>query len=77
MAGGKPALAVEHEGSNLHAGVRIEAGNDLGRERLCRYGARPPLSVERLRRLPGERVAYRRPTPGRQPGLRRGIRESG
>jgi hypothetical protein len=56
----KPALAVEHDGFNVHAGVRIEAGDDLGRERLARYGARPPLSLERLRRLPGGHVAYRR-----------------
>ncbi len=56
---GKPALAVERDGFNVHAGVRIEAGDDLGRERLARYGARPPLSLERLRRLPGGRVAYR------------------
>ncbi len=55
----KPAVAVEHGGFNVHAGVRIEAGDDLGRERLARYGARPPLSLERLRRLPGGRVAYR------------------
>jgi hypothetical protein len=55
----KPALAVERDGFNLHAGVRIEAGDDMGRERLIRYGARPPLSLERLRRLPGGRVAYR------------------
>ncbi len=55
----KPALAVERDGFNLHAAVRIEAGDDLGRERLCRYGARPPLSLERLRRLPGGRVSYR------------------
>ena len=55
----KPAVAVERDGFNLHAGVRIEAGDDLGRERLARYGARPPLSLERLRRLPGGRVAYR------------------
>jgi hypothetical protein len=54
-----PAVAVERDGFNLHAGVRIEAGDDIGRERLCRYGARPPLSLERLRRLPGGRVAYR------------------
>jgi len=39
--------------------VRIEARDDLGRERLMRYGCRPPLSLERLRRLPGGRVAYR------------------
>jgi hypothetical protein len=25
---------------NAYAGVRIEAGDDVGRERLCRYGAR-------------------------------------
>ena len=55
----KPALAVERDGFNVHAGVRIEAGDDLGRERLARYGARPPLSLEWLRRLPGGRVAYR------------------
>ena len=55
----KPALAVERDGFNVHAGVRIEAGDDLGRERLARYGARPPLSLERLRRLPGGRVTYR------------------
>jgi hypothetical protein len=54
----RSALAVERDGWNLHAGVRIEAGDDMGRERLCRYGARPPLSLERLRRLPGGRVAY-------------------
>ncbi len=55
----KPTFAIERDGFNLHAGVRIEAGDDLGRERLCRYGARPPLSLERLRRLAGGKVAYR------------------
>jgi hypothetical protein len=55
----KPALVVDRDGFNLHAGVRIAAGDDLGRERLLRYAARPPLSLERLRRLPGGRVGYR------------------
>jgi hypothetical protein len=55
----RPALAVERAGFNLHAGVRIEAGDDLGRERLARYGARPPISLERLRRLPSGLIAYR------------------
>jgi hypothetical protein len=55
----RPALVVERDGFNLHAGVRIDAGDDLGRERLLRYAARPPLSQERLRRLPGGRVGYR------------------
>ena len=44
----KLAIAIERDGFNVHAGVRIEAGDDLGRERLARYGARPPLSLERL-----------------------------
>ena len=55
----KPAFTVERDGFNLNAGVRIEAGDDLGRERLMRYGSRPPLSLGRLRRLPGGRAAYR------------------
>jgi hypothetical protein len=55
----KSAVAVDRGGFNLHAGTRIEAGDDMGRERLARYGARPPLSLERLRRLPGGRVGYR------------------
>jgi hypothetical protein len=59
------SAVVERDGFNLHAGVRVEAGDDLGRERLARYGARPPLSLERLRRLPGGRVAYRLKHVGR------------
>ena len=51
--------AVDFEGFNLDASVRIEAGDDLGRERLCRYGLRPAFSLERLRWLPGGRLAYR------------------
>jgi hypothetical protein len=51
--------AVDHEGFNLHASVAIAGDDDLGRERLMRYGARPPLALDRLRRLPGGRIAYR------------------
>jgi hypothetical protein len=51
--------AVDHRGFNVHAGVRMAGDDDLGRERLMRYGARPPLALERLRRLPGGRIAYR------------------
>ena len=54
-----PDGAVEHDGFNLHASVVIAADDDLGRERLMRYGARPPLALDRLRRLPGGRLAYR------------------
>jgi Putative transposase len=31
----------------------------LGAKRLIRYGARPPLALDRLRRLPGGRIVYR------------------
>jgi Putative transposase/Transposase zinc-binding domain len=51
--------AIEHEAFNLHATVAIVADDDLGRERLMRYGARPPLALDRLRRLPGNLIAYR------------------
>jgi hypothetical protein len=68
---GKPAFTVERDGFDLHAGVRIDAGDDLGREKLCRYGARPPLSLERLRRLPGGGVAYRLKYVGRGRGKHR------
>jgi len=51
--------AFEHDGFNVHASVRIAAQDDLGRERLCRYAARPPLALDRLRRLPDGRMAYR------------------
>jgi hypothetical protein len=67
----KATVVVERDGFNLHADVRVEAGDDLGRERLCRYGARPPLSLERLRSLPGGRVAYRLKYVGRGRGRHR------
>jgi hypothetical protein len=51
--------SVDAGGFNLEAGVRIEADDDLGRERLCRYGARPALAIGRLRMIPGGRIAYR------------------
>ena len=51
--------SVEHDGFNLHASVAVAAGDDLGRERLMRYGARPPLALDRLKRLPGELIGYR------------------
>jgi len=50
--------AVELDGFNLHASVAIASDDDLGRERLMRYGARPPLALDRLRRLPDGRIAY-------------------
>ncbi|WP_437575185.1 transposase [Sorangium sp. So ce887] len=46
-------------GFHIHAGVTIRAGDRAGLERLCRYGARPPFSLERISLLPEGRVAYR------------------
>jgi hypothetical protein len=55
-AGARFAAACEE--FDLHAGVRIAAGDDVGRERLCRYGARPAFALGRLRRLRDGRIAY-------------------
>ncbi|XYH94925.1 transposase [Sorangium sp. So ce1128] len=43
----------------------IRAGDRAGLERLCRYGARPPFSLERISLLPDGRVAYRLRKPRR------------
>jgi putative transposase len=53
------ANAVEHDGFNLHASIAVAGDDDLGRERLMRYAARPALALDRLRRLPGGRIVYR------------------
>jgi hypothetical protein len=58
----RPAKADRRPGSsngfNLHAGVVVASDDRAGRERLLRYCARPPLSLERLSLLPGGRIAY-------------------
>jgi len=58
---------AQARGFDLHAGVAVAANDREGRERLLRHCARPPLSLERLTRLPDGRIAYelRRPW-GRQ-----------
>jgi hypothetical protein len=40
----RPSLA-------LHAGVHLHANDREAVERLCAYGARPPLSLQRLAEL--------------------------
>jgi hypothetical protein len=55
---GKGPWVAEVSGFNLHAGVTVRAGDREGLERLCRYGARPPFSLERLSILQDGRVAY-------------------
>lgn len=52
-------------GFDLHAGVTVRAGEREGLERLCRDGARPCFSLERLSVLADGRVAYRLRKPRR------------
>jgi hypothetical protein len=39
--------------------AKLATEDDAGRERLLRYGARPPMALARLRRLPDRRFAFR------------------
>ena len=57
-AGSKSPWAAEVDGFNVHGGVVIHKGDRDGLEKLCRYGARPPFSLERLSLLADGRVAY-------------------
>ena len=43
-----PLLCARIEGFSLHAGTAVHENDREGLERLCRYGARPALSLERL-----------------------------
>jgi hypothetical protein len=54
----RKGLVGEHSKFNIHAGVSVEAGCPSDRERLLRYCARAPLSLERLRVLDDGRIAY-------------------
>jgi hypothetical protein len=53
------ALCCDQDGFSLHARVAIRAGDREGRERLCRYIARPALASERLSIADDGRVVYR------------------
>ena len=69
----KQGNVVTHLGFNLHAAVTIAAHDDIGRERLCRYGARPPFSLAKLRLLKDGNVAYLVKKVGRGRAKRRGM----
>lgn len=47
------------EGFSLHCGVRLHANDREGIERLCRYGARGPLTLGRLSRDADDVYRYR------------------
>ena len=57
---------AESLGFNLHAAVRIEARDRVGREKLLRYCTRAPLSLERLSMTRDGRVAYQLQRPWRR-----------
>ena len=59
------------EGFSLDADTWLHENDVIGLERLCNYGARGPMSLERLSALPDGRLAYRmkRPSPAGQTHL--------
>jgi hypothetical protein len=52
-------LCASLDGFSLHAKVALEADDHAGRERLCRYLARPAIASERLSLAEDGRVVYR------------------
>jgi len=62
-AGDLPVLQGERcatvGGVSVHANVAVPARDRRRLERLCRYGARPPVATERLSRLEDGRLLYR------------------
>lgn len=50
-------------GFDIHGAVRVPASDREGRDRLLRYCARAPLSLERFAVLPDGRIAYRIKAP--------------
>jgi hypothetical protein len=51
-------------GFSLHAARLVEAHDRRGLERLCRYGLRAPLALDRLSLDPDGKVRYQLPKPG-------------
>jgi len=62
---GEAMCRSEHgAGFSLDAGVRIEADDRQGLERLLRYCARPAFALERLRQIDPEHLVYESTKPG-------------
>ena len=51
--------SAEWERFRVHAGVRLAAGDDEGREQLCRSASRPGIALGRMTLLDDGRIAYR------------------
>ena len=64
LGGGRESSA-EVDGFSIHAGTVVESGDVDGRERLCRYVARPPLADAQLSMARDGRVALRLSRPKR------------
>ena len=58
-------FSAQHEGFDVHCGVRVEKNDDEGRERLVRYCTRPVLALDRLAVLPDGTITYRVKYPRR------------
>lgn len=70
----RPAkLEARVEGFSLEAGRHVHVNDREGPERLCKYGARPPLSVDRLSRASDGQLLlrFKRPLADGQPGALR------
>jgi len=59
---GKPWCA-DIDGYSLHAGVTVRGNDAVGRENLCRYVLRHPISLSRLGLTSDGRVAYQMKYP--------------
>ena len=59
----KSRFAVHYDGVDLHAGLCVRARRRKVLERVMRYCLRPPLSHERLERLPDGRIRLALKTP--------------
>ena len=49
---------VEVDGINVHADLRVEAGDRDGRRRLIRYALRPPFAYDQLTHMRDGRIAF-------------------
>jgi hypothetical protein len=67
---GGSSIPTPGYGFDLHAGVRISAGERKALERLCRYVARGPIAGERLSLGPDGTVVYRLRRPWRDGTVR-------
>lgn len=60
---GKERRCAFLEGFSLHANTSVHANDRAGLETLCRYGARGPLTLERLSLRPDGKLEYRLKKP--------------